>query len=82
MGIHKKSHPHEKPLDLIDIFVKNSSNEGDLILDPFLGSGTTAMACQKNNRNSIGFELSKDYCDIAKERLQQSSLFHNKESKT
>ena len=44
-------------------------NENDIILDPFMGSGTTAKMAKKNNRNYIGFEISKEYCDIAEERL-------------
>ena len=45
-------------------------NPGDLILDPFIGSGTTAKAAIELDRNYIGFEISKEYCDIAEERLR------------
>ena len=46
------------------------SNEKDVILDPFMGSGTTAIACLKTNRNYIGFEISEEYCNIANERIK------------
>ena len=47
------------------------SNEGDVVFDPFMGSGTTAKMAKLNNRNYIGFEISKEYCDIAEERLKE-----------
>jgi DNA modification methylase len=49
--------------------IEIGTKEGDLVLDPFIGSGTTACACKKLNRNFIGFELNPDYCKIANERL-------------
>ena len=67
-------HSCAKPEDLIMFLIKLSSNENDLILDPFMGSGTTAVACKQLNRNFIGFELSQKYCDIANERLNQNNL--------
>lgn len=70
-----KWHPTEKPLDLIAYLVKKSTNEGDCVIDPFLGSGTTAVACKSLRRNYIGCEISKYYCDIAKNRLSQEYLF-------
>jgi DNA modification methylase len=51
------------------------SNEGDLVLDIFSGSGTTALACKKNGRKFIGIEISKKYCEIAERRLAQEYLF-------
>ena len=68
----KGIHPSEKPIDLIKRFVKVSSKEGDVILDPFLGSGTTALACIECNRRYIGFEISPKYYEIAKERINGS----------
>jgi len=64
-----KRHPTEKNEDLIKYFVQVSSNINDIICDPFMGSGTTASAAIKLNRNFIGFELSQKYCDIANKRL-------------
>jgi len=52
-----------------------ATNEGDTVLDPFMGSGTTAVACKQLQRNFIGFELSQKYVDIANRRLQQDTLF-------
>ena len=63
----KGIHPSQKPVGLIERFVRVSSKEGDLILDPFMGSGTTARAYKNNNRNYIGFEIDKKFCDISNE---------------
>ena len=54
--------------------IENSSNENDLILDSFLGSGTTAVACKHLKRNFIGIEISDKYCEIARQRLRQEVL--------
>ena len=62
-------HSTTKPVRLIKNFVQVSSNENDVVLDCFMGSGTTAVACKRLNRNFIGFEISKEYCDIANKRL-------------
>jgi DNA modification methylase len=67
-------HPTQKPLELIKKLVKVHSNPNDLVLDCFLGSGTTAIACKQLNRRFIGIEISKEYCDIANKRLEQSNL--------
>jgi site-specific DNA-methyltransferase (adenine-specific) len=67
----KGKHETEKPLELIEKFVKLSSNESDVVLDPFMGSGTTAIACINTNRNFIGFELDKDCFEIANQRLKE-----------
>ena len=69
-----KLHPTEKPINLFEILLDNSSNKNDLILDPFLGSGTTAVACQNLGRRFIGIELSEKYCQIARDRLKQQTL--------
>lgn len=68
-------HPTEKPVRLIRKFLKTHTNENDIVLDPFMGSGTTAVACKQLNRKYIGFEISKEYCDIANRRLSQGTLF-------
>lgn len=62
-------HPTIKPLNIIKNLIINSSNEGDIVLDPFLGSGTTAVASKELGRNYIGFEINNDYYKIACERL-------------
>lgn len=67
-------HPTQKPIGIIRKYLQVSSKEGDLVLDPFMGSGTTAVACKQLNRNFIGFEINPEYCKIATERLQQTVL--------
>lgn len=62
-------HPTEKNIDVIKRLVKILSNENDLILDPFIGSGTTAVSCKSLGRKYIGIELSPEYCDIARRRV-------------
>ena len=64
-------HPTQKPNDLLEYLIKTYSNEGQTILDPFMGSGSTGDACKELNRNFIGIELSKEYFDKATERLSQ-----------
>ena len=63
-------HPTVKPLEMIQNFVINSSLEDMIVLDPFMGSGTTAVACIKTNRKYIGFELSEEYCKMAEKRIE------------
>lgn len=65
----EKEHPCSKPLQLISFLVDKFSNESDLILDPFLGSGTTAVAAKMLGRKYIGIELSEKYCEIARRRV-------------
>ena len=67
-------HPSQKPIKLIEKLINEYSKENDTILDPFLGSGTTALACQNLNRNFIGIEISPEYCKIAEDRLKQKPL--------
>jgi site-specific DNA-methyltransferase (adenine-specific) len=59
-----------KPVDLMERLIEIFSIEGQTILDPFLGSGTTAVASIKNNRNFVGFEIEKKYIEIATNRLK------------
>ena len=65
----KKTHPCEKPVDLLKFYIENSSKENDIVLDPFMGTGSCAEACRISNRNFIGIELDEKYFNIAKERL-------------
>ena len=63
-----------KVLSLINWLIIHFSNEGDIILDPFFGSGTTLRACKDLNRKCIGIEINKEYCDMAVQRLGQEVL--------
>ncbi len=67
-------HPSVKPLSIMRRLIKNLSNEGDLVLDCFMGSGSTAVACKQLNRRFIGFDISKKYVDMANKRLSQDNL--------
>ncbi len=74
-GMHRSSkertsHPAQFPLQLVDRIIKASSNECELVLDPFMGSGTTAVAALQHGRVVLGFELSEEYCQIASRRIQ------------
>lgn len=75
----KRVHPTQKPLPLLEWLLNKYTKEGDLILDPFMGSGTTAVACHKLKRRYIGFELDEEYFNLANERLDavkaQISIF-------
>jgi site-specific DNA-methyltransferase (adenine-specific) len=68
---HGSLHPTQKPVALFEYLIKTYTNEGETVLDNCIGSGTTAIACINTNRNYIGFELDKHYCDIANERVQK-----------
>ena len=72
-------HPTQKPVDLLRYLIRTYSNEGDTILDNCMGSGTTAVACIKEKRHFIGFELNKQYYDKACQRIdaeqRQLTLF-------
>ena len=68
-SVNKAQHPTQKPVALFEYLIKTYTNEGDLVLDNCLGSGTTAVACKQLNRNFIGIEISPEYCKIAQDRL-------------
>ena len=68
----KNLHDTEKPVELMEVLVGNSSNENDLVLDPFMGIGSTGVACKKLNRNFIGIELSEEYYNIAVRRINEA----------
>ena len=67
-------HPTQKPVNLIRWLVRTYTNEGDLVLDNCIGSGTTAVACIKEKRHFIGYEITKEYFDIARERIKQEQM--------
>jgi len=70
---HKTKHPTEKPESLLNRIILLGSNENDTVLDPFLGSGTTGTVAVINNRKFIGVEISKEFYEIAKERIEQNN---------
>ena len=69
----KYKHPTQKPVKLMEDIIKISSNENDLVLDCFMGSGSTGVACVNTNRNFIGIEKEEKYFNIAKERIEKAS---------
>ena len=66
----KIGHPSQKPIALIDMIVDASTRKGDRILDPFLGSGTTAASAENKGRSWTGIESNTEYLDITKKRIQ------------
>jgi site-specific DNA-methyltransferase (adenine-specific) len=64
-------HPTQKPISLMEYLVKTYTNEGDIVIDFTMGSGTTGVACKKLGRNFIGIELEKEYFDIAEKRISE-----------
>lgn len=64
-------HPTQKPVALLEWLIKTYTNEGDLVLDNCMGSGSTGVACVNTNRNFIGMELTEQYFEIAKERIEK-----------
>jgi site-specific DNA-methyltransferase (adenine-specific) len=74
VGQSHTGHPAIFPLQLAIDHIVSWSNPGDLILDPFMGAGTTALACVQTGRNYLGFDVSSEYCDIAKKRIEQIQI--------
>jgi len=74
-----RDHPTEKPIELMELYVGNSSNEGDTVLDFTMGGGSTGMACVNLNRNFIGIELDEKYFNIAKKKI--NNLKNNSKQK-
>jgi len=73
-----KKHPSEKPIQLFEHFINNSSKENDLVFDPFLGSGTAYFSAKKTNRRFVGCEISDEFFEIITDRImnEQRSLFN------
>ena len=67
----KNIHDTEKPVELMKILIENSTQKGDIVLDPFVGVGATALACIESERDYIGIELDENYYNIANERVIQ-----------
>jgi DNA modification methylase len=70
---NKPDHPSPKPLSYMMAIIQRFTNEGDMVLDPFLGSGTTAVACERLNRRWIGIEIEEKYCETAAKRIYAES---------
>ena len=68
----ERLHPAPFPTRLVADHILSWSNPGDIVMDPFMGSGTTAVACLSTGRNYIGFELSEEYCEIARKRIDDA----------
>ncbi|MGV8142262.1 MAG: DNA-methyltransferase [Candidatus Pacearchaeota archaeon] len=71
----KSAHPHQKPLDLLNKIIKHSSNEEEIVFDPFCGSGSTCISALLNKRKWIGIEKDPKYVQLAKTRLENSGRF-------
>lgn len=63
-------HDTEKPVELMKVLIENSTKKGEMVMDPFMGIGSTGIACKELNRNFIGCEIDKKYFDIARERIE------------
>lgn len=72
---NKWQHPTQKPVELMELLIKNHTKEGDIVLDPFAGSGTTLEAAKKLGRKYIGIELEEKYIEMCGRRLAQEYLF-------
>ena len=70
--IKKRVHPTQKPIELMVKIIEDFTHEGDTILDPFMGSGTTGVACVQTGRNFIGIEISEEYFRIAEKRIAEA----------
>ena len=68
----KRVHPTQKPSELMQILIENYTNENDIILDCFMGSGSTGVACMNTNRRFIGIELQENYFNMAKQRIEEA----------
>lgn len=71
-GKEKTSHTTQKPVNLMEEIIKIHTNENDIILDCFMGSGSTGVACMNTNRKFIGIELDNNYFNIAKQRIEEA----------
>jgi site-specific DNA-methyltransferase (adenine-specific) len=72
----REEHPTQKPLEIIERMVKASCPVNGVVLDPFMGSGTTAVAAHRLKRHFIGFEINPDYCEVIRKRLAEESNFN------
>lgn len=70
-GKERTKHTTQKPLTVMEYLIKIHTNENDIVLDCFMGSGSTGVACKNLNRNFVGIELNKEYFEIAKKRMEE-----------
>ena len=75
-----KLHPTKKPVDILERIINTSSNPGYVVLDPFMGSGSTGVACVNTGRKFIGIELNKNYFDISEQRIKDAAFLIQKTS--
>ena len=78
----RRVHEAQKPLDLFEFLIKLTTRAGQIVLDPFMGSGTTAVSAQNLDRHYIGFEISREFCNLANERLKETVKTTKKQTKT
>ena len=78
--MRNKKHPTEKPVDLMQILVENSTNEKEVVLDPFMGVGGVGVACKRTNREFIGIEIDEKYYNVALERMNGEEMFQTDET--
>lgn len=71
-AIERTDHPAQYPEELIERIILTGTNEGEIVLDPFMGSGTTAVVAKKLNRHYVGYEIVKEYIEMANERIEKS----------
>lgn len=74
---NNKLHPTQKPIDLLEIFIKQSTDKNEVVFDGFMGSGSTGVACANTNRRFIGIEIDPKYFEIAKQRLEEAEENNN-----
>src|SRR3972149_10045784 len=74
---NKELHPATFPLSMARKVIELFSHQGELVLDPFVGSGTSLVAAQDTNRNAVGFDLQQKYVDLCKQRLSNEQIFNN-----
>lgn len=79
-GTNKKVHPTQMPIDLARRAISFSTNKGAIVLDPFVGSGTTLVAAERLERNSIGIEINKEYCELSYNRLKKEVKLNEEQS--
>ena len=78
----EKLHPTQKPVALLEYLIRTYTNEGDVVLDNCMGSGSTGVACINTNRDFIGYELNEEYFNIAQNRLREARKEKHKNKAT